>query len=104
MPVTQTREETQQVANTHVQHVINTVRVEILKIIKKTVEGPQLQIVEETAKTPETQTIQGTQTFESLCKIMLSSTWLQHPRLHKELCPRHTQFKKRPSQLWQYRK
>ena len=93
MPVTQ---KTQQVANTHVQHVVNAVEAEMPKIIKetvqrkrpvinekinqvtkhpevpqiqvveKTVEGPQLQIVEQIVETPETQTIQGIQTSESL--------------------------------------
>ena len=39
MPVTQTREEMQQVANKHVQHVVNAVEVEMPKIIKETVHG-----------------------------------------------------------------
>ena len=84
MPVTQMREETKHVVNTHVQHVANAVEAEMPKIIKETVqrkrpvinekinqvtkhvEIPQLQIVEKTAKTPETQINQGTQTSESV--------------------------------------
>ena len=78
------REETKQVVNTHVQHVVNAVEAEMPKIIKETVhrkkpitnekinqvtkhvEIPQLQIVEKTAKTPGTQITQGTQTSESM--------------------------------------
>ena len=40
MLVTQTREKTQQVANTHVQHVVNTVKVEKPKIIKQRMQRP----------------------------------------------------------------
>ena len=95
MPVAQTREETQQVANTHV-FVVNTVEVEMPEIIKvtvhgekpviqekinqmtkhidvpqmqvveKTVEGLLLQIVEKTVEVPEIQTVRGAQTSESL--------------------------------------
>ena len=39
MPVSQTREETQQVANTHVQHVVNAVETEMPNIIKETVQS-----------------------------------------------------------------
>ena len=45
MPVAQTREETQQVANTHV-YVVNTVEVEMPKIIKETVHGEKPVIQE----------------------------------------------------------
>ena len=38
MPVTQMREETKQVVNTHVQHVVNAVEEEMPKIIKETVQ------------------------------------------------------------------
>ena len=37
MPVTRTQEKTQQVVNTHVQHVVNAVETEMPKIIKETV-------------------------------------------------------------------
>ena len=37
MPVTQTQEKMQQVANTHVQNVVNTINVEKPKIVKQTV-------------------------------------------------------------------
>ena len=47
MFVTQTREETQQVENTHVQHVINTVEAETPKIIKETAHGKKSVIQEE---------------------------------------------------------
>ena len=40
LPATQTRAETQQVANTHVQRVVNTVEVEMPKITKQTVQKP----------------------------------------------------------------
>ena len=40
MPVTQTQEKTQQVVNTHVQYVVNTVKVEKPGIIKQTVQKP----------------------------------------------------------------
>ena len=43
MLVTQTQEKTQQVANTHVQHVVNTVKVEKPKIIKQTLQKPVIQ-------------------------------------------------------------
>ena len=43
MLVTQTREQTQQVANTHVQHVVNTVKVEKPKIIKQRMQKPVIQ-------------------------------------------------------------
>ena len=94
MPVIQTQGKTQQVANTHVQHVVNTVEVEKPKIVKqtvqkpvinekinqvtkhpevpqvqvfeKTVEIPQLQAVEKIVETRETQMIQSFQTSESL--------------------------------------
>ena len=72
MPVTQMREETKQVVNTHVQHVVNAVEAEKpiinekINQVTKHVEIPQLQIVEKTAKTPETQITQGTETSESM--------------------------------------
>ena len=43
MPVTQTQEKMQQVANTHVQHVVNTIKVEKPKIFKPTVQKPVIQ-------------------------------------------------------------
>ena len=43
MLVTETQEKTQQVANTHVQHVVNTVKVEKPKIIKQTMQKPVIQ-------------------------------------------------------------
>ena len=70
MPVTQ---KTQQVANTHVQHVVNAVEAEMPRIIKETVqrkrpvvnekinqmtkhhEVPQVQVVAETAEIPQVQ-------------------------------------------------
>ena len=80
MPVTRTKEKTQHVVNTHVQHVVNAIETEMSKIIKETlqrkkpiinekinqvtkhVEIPQLQIVEKTTETSKIQTIQGTRT------------------------------------------
>ena len=47
MLVNQTREKTQQAANTHVQHVVNTVEVETPKIIKEAVRG-QKSVIRET--------------------------------------------------------
>ena len=43
VPVSETQEKTQQVANTHVQHAINTVKVEKPKIIKQTMQKPVIQ-------------------------------------------------------------
>ena len=43
MPVTQTREETEQIANTHVEHVVNTFEVEMPKIIKQTMQKLVIQ-------------------------------------------------------------
>ena len=42
MPVTQTQEKTKQVVNAHVQHVVNTVKVENSEIIKQTALKPIL--------------------------------------------------------------
>ena len=96
VPVIQTPERTQQVVNTSVQHIVNTVEVEKPKIIDETVQKPtiqekinqvtkhvkvpQVQVSEKTVEisqlqaaektmlleTRETQTIQGIQTSESL--------------------------------------
>ena len=52
MPVTRTKEKTQHVVNTHVQHAVNTVEAEkpiineTIKKVTKHVEIPQLQIVD----------------------------------------------------------
>ena len=43
MPVSETQEKTQQVVNTHVQHVVNTVKVDKPKIIKQTLQKPVIQ-------------------------------------------------------------
>ena len=43
VPVSETHEKTQQVANTHAQHVVNTVKVEKPKIIKLTMQKPVSQ-------------------------------------------------------------
>ena len=43
VPVSETQEKTQQVANTHAQHVVNTVKVEKPKIIKQTMQKPVIQ-------------------------------------------------------------
>ena len=54
MPVARTREETQQVANTHVQHVINTVEVEMPKInqMTKHIDVPPLQFTDKVVDIP----------------------------------------------------
>ena len=46
MPVTRTQEKTHKVVNTHVQHVVNTVKVEKPEIIKETVRGEKPVIQE----------------------------------------------------------
>ena len=88
VPVIQTQETTQQVVNTHVQHVVDTVEAEMPKIIKEMinqitkrvdvpvvlvaqvprvpVEIPQSLFVEKTVMIPEIQTVQGPRTSESL--------------------------------------
>ena len=94
-PVTRTHERTQQLVNTHVQHVVNTVEVEEPKLIKETVQRkkpivqekinqvtkhidvPQVQFLDkaddmpvavqrQVYMTPEIQTVQGAQTSENL--------------------------------------
>ena len=91
----ETHEETQQLVNTHVQHVVNTVEVEEPKLIKETVQRkkpivqekinqvtkhidvPQVQFLDKADDmpvvvqrqgymTPEIQTVQGAQTSENL--------------------------------------
>ena len=94
-PVIRTHEETQQLVNTHVQHVVNTVEVGEPKLIKETVhrkkpidqekinqvtkhiDVPQVQFLDKADDTPvvgqqqvyvtpEIQTVQDTQTSENL--------------------------------------
>ena len=52
MPVTRTQEKTQQVVNTHVHHVVNTVKVEKPEIIEQTVEVPQVQYINKVTDVP----------------------------------------------------
>ena len=95
VPVIWTQEKTQQLVNTHVQHVVNTVEVEEPKLIMETVqrkkpivqekinqvtkhiEVPQVQFFDkaddmpvvvqrQVCMTPEIQTVQGAQTSENL--------------------------------------
>ena len=56
MPVTQIREETKQVVNTHVQHAINAVEA------KKPTTNENINQVTKHVEIPETQITQGTQT------------------------------------------
>ena len=88
MPVTQVREETKQVVNTHVQHVVSAVEAEMPKIIKETVqrkkaiinekinqvtkhvEIPQMQTVEKTAEAPH-----GSRRFRTLKPLRV---WALH--------------------------
>ena len=94
-PVIRTQEKTQQLVNTHVQHVVNTVEVEKPKLIMETVqrkkptiqekinqvtkhiEVPQVQFLDtaddvpvvaqrQVFMIPEIRTVQGAQTYENL--------------------------------------
>ena len=52
MPVTRTQGKTQQVVNTHVQHVVNTVKVKKPEIIEKRVEVPHVQYINKVTDVP----------------------------------------------------
>ena len=75
MPVIQTHEKTRQVANTHVQHVFNTVEAEFIdktikipvvaqrlipidQTVQQTVETPQLQCIDEMIDVPVVSVVQ----------------------------------------------
>ena len=99
VPVIRTQEKTQQLVNTHVQHVVNTVEVEKPKLIKETVqrkkpiiqekinqvtkhlEVPQVQFLDkaddmpvvvqrQVFMIPDIRTVQGAQTYENLGTVL----------------------------------
>ena len=85
MPVIQTQEKTRQVANTHVQHVFNTVETEFIdktikipvvaqrqtpidQTVQQTVETPQLQCFDEMIDVPVVSVVQVPHSLRSLRK------------------------------------